>query len=96
MITVVSKRKDVATDNPLAGFSESYQTTTERALISLVKYELAYGGNIEDISENNGIFSVITITRVLNKIDTMIFSGSKEEMQPLLMVCGAVIVIQTN
>jgi hypothetical protein len=96
MITVVSKRKDVNTTDPRFGFVDTFQRTTEQALISLAEYELGFGGRIDSITENDGIFTVTTIAQVMSKVDTTIFSGSKAEMEPLLKVCAAVITVQTK
>lgn len=67
------------------GRGETYDFGTAKidlkeALISLIKFELAYGGQITDCTETR----VAVRTRVLNCIDDTVFTGTAKEMEPLV------------
>jgi hypothetical protein len=59
-----------------------HETTTERALKSLIDAELKFGGRIKDLSPTK----VVVETQVLACLDTTYFEGSKEEMEPLVVI----------
>jgi hypothetical protein len=58
------------------------EQTLEEAFESLTKYELAYGGRVVDASSN----TLVIQTRIMSCIDTTTFTGSDEEMAPLLAI----------
>lgn len=73
------------------GYSEvygpdNYERTVGDALQMLIKYELGFGGTITNFNSEKP--SLTVNTQVLNCHDQTVFTGSKEEMQPLLMAAG--------
>ena len=50
------------------------------AMVSLLKYELGFGGKIVEITKER----VKIVTHVLSCVDTTTFSGSEEDMLPLV------------
>lgn len=63
-----------------------HESKIENALISFAKFELGYGGHVTAITEDADKVTIKTETKILSKLDTTIFSGSKEEMEPLLKI----------
>ena len=53
-----------------------HETTTEKALKSLIDAELKFGGRIKDLSPTK----VVVETQVLSCLDTTYFEGPQEEM----------------
>ena len=79
MITVTQTRKQIGS-NYVYDFGGPTERTSLEALKSLVVYELGYGGQITNLDYPTRIK---VETRILSKIDTAVFEGSKEEMKPL-------------
>jgi len=66
------------------GLTAEYQTSAEAAFASLLKYELLYGAGVRELSPT----LVVVETTVASKLDTVKFSGSEEEMAPLVALCA--------
>lgn len=87
MISIYGFRQDGRhITNDVPPLPPLHEAKIENALILFAKYELGYGGRVVSIAENDNIITIKTETRVLNKLDTTVFSGSKEEMEPLLKI----------
>jgi hypothetical protein len=80
MIEIHASRADAGYVHDVHNYPVRKASLSE-AIRSLVRFELGYGGRVVEISETR--IKVITI--VLSKIDTTIFIGTKEEMEPLLV-----------
>lgn len=74
-ILIVNKRFNGVVCPPI-----SRNDTVANALISLIKYEIGYGGHVTDIHPTR----VVIRTQVLGCTDTTTYSGSEEDMKPLL------------
>jgi len=61
-------------------FMNTREMSSLDALFLLVKCELAWGAEITEVSEN----LLVVETNIMNMVDTTKFSGSYEEMKPLL------------
>lgn len=97
MIEMQTCRKDANTSDPAFGFSINKRTDTLNALINFLQYEIGYGGKIINVEENFDKKIIITTeTKLFSKIDTVAFSGSKDEMDPLLRVTAAILYIQND
>jgi len=75
MIEVINRRNNGMECQPIISHESPQQ-----ALHGLVKFELDYGGMITALSD----VSLTVETRVLNCLDHTTFSGSKEDMHPLV------------
>jgi len=64
------------------------------ALRSLAVFELGYGGQLTSVDITDFQASIAVVTRVLNCVDTTIFSGTREDMTVLLefAACYAAVV----
>lgn len=60
--------------------STNDERPVDRALISLVKYELGYGGVITQLTKTK----IVVNTRILNCSDIVTFEGSENDMRPLV------------
>jgi hypothetical protein len=76
MIKIWSYRQKVG---PEILLSSRYEELGD-SIISLLKYELGYGGVITSITDDH----LEVITRIMHCKDRTVFSGEKEEMQYLL------------
>jgi len=63
---------------------DEYKRSVEDALEMLVKYELGWGADVTDFCMDPP--RIETRTRVMGCIDTTIFTGSVDEMKPLLSI----------
>ncbi|MDR3616602.1 MAG: hypothetical protein P4L53_23785 [Candidatus Obscuribacterales bacterium] len=75
MIEIINRRNNGAECEPIVRHE-----SPEKALYSMVKFELGYGGMIVAASET----SITVRTRVLNCVDHTTFSGSQQDMRPLI------------
>lgn len=67
----------------------THQKTAAAALTSLVKYEIGFGGRITEVDATR----IVACTVVMGCIDTVIFTGSPEEMQRLVRAAEMVTII---
>lgn len=63
------------------GHVSEYSRSVPSALVALIIYELGYGGRVVSTERNR----IEVITRVLGAEDHVVFEGSEEEIEPLLM-----------
>jgi hypothetical protein len=57
-----------------------HKVTPQKALYSMLKWELGYGGKVKNISETE----IVTETQIFACTDTTYFTGTKEEVSLLL------------
>ena len=62
--------------------AERDQTVAD-SVVSLVKYELGFGGHPTEVTDT----MVTTRTNVFGRYDVTTFTGTKEEMRPLVLAC---------
>jgi len=67
-----------------------------QALTSLVVFELGYGGRITEVAAVDGQISIAVLTKILQCVDTTVFSGSEAEMNVLLEFLSYYVAILKN
>ncbi len=75
------KQQAFRNDSPL-GFHDQ---TLSQALVALLKYELGFGGQITQVTEEK----LIVQTQIFSHRDVTIWTGTPAEMAPLLHVAAA-------
>lgn len=71
-------------DDRLCGDPITREESQGQAVVSLVRYELGYGGHITDLQPT----SVTVRTSCLGRYDITRYSGTEAEMRPLLLAVG--------
>ncbi len=66
-----------------------HQSRIDKALVSLVRFELGYGGYVRHVDTTE----VVTVTQVMAAMDTVTFTGSIAEMRHLVSVAAAHVAI---
>lgn len=73
------------------------QVSESEALVTLLKFELGYGGQVVKVDCTGDRVTVTTCTRVLACTDYMTFSGSKKDMETFCRVVSAwALFLKTN
>lgn len=87
MITMWGQREQVeGMYDHTPDYPARHERTVAQAMVSLVKYELGYGGVITNVVIAEDRATIEVKTRVMAKLDTVWFEGDIEEMKPLLSV----------
>lgn len=78
MITYISQRYEPW--GGVCGDPVEKQQTSGKAVVSLIRYELGYGGSITDVTSTR----IEVRTSMMGRYDITTWEGSEEEMEPLL------------
>lgn len=84
MVNITGNRNNSGVDYP----NKPQVVEIYRALQKLAIYELGYGGRITSVNTVAGNIVITVVTRIMNCIDTTVFSGTQEEMSLLLEFLG--------
>jgi len=77
---ILCKNQRYESDGRLCGPSVDREMTPGQAAVSLVRFELGYGGSITELQPHR----VVIRTSIMGRYDITEFSGSEEEMLPLM------------
>jgi len=79
MITITNHREQMT---PYFDHGEwtPAEVTVEDAIISMIKFEFSYGGQVVEFTKDR----LVVQTRVVNKLDTVTYTGPEVEMKELI------------
>jgi len=95
MITVSGTRR--RGDEFFTNCPVRHTKSIEDALVAFLKFEIGYGGHVTAVHQHKGdTWEIVTETPALACVDTTSFSGSRADMEALLVAALYVVRFQTE